>query len=67
MYFPMVAMFQSAAGTALTLKESSYAVPLYMMHESMLLRISCNPLGTHKPFLNRGFHDAFTLVGRTSR
>jgi len=54
--FPMLAMFHSSAGTALTLKDSAYAVPLYMMHdECVQLRISCEPTGTHKSFAIREY------------
>jgi len=56
--FPMIAMFHTSAGTALTLKASAYAVPLYSlysMQEMVLLRISCEPIGTHKSFANREY------------
>jgi len=54
--FPIIAMFHSSAGSALTLKESAYAVPIYMCKdESLQLRISCEPIGTHKSFAVREF------------
>ena len=56
--FSMIAMFHTSAGTALTLKASAYAVPLYSlyaMQEMVLLRISCEPIGTHKSFANREY------------
>ena len=54
--FPILAMFHSSAGTALTLKDSAYAVPLYMMQEECVqLRISCEPIGTHKSFAIREY------------
>jgi len=53
--FPMTAMLHSASGTALTLKESSYPVSLSMMHESVMLRICCDAVGTHKKWNQRSF------------
>jgi len=53
--FPMIAMLHTGTGTALSLKAASYQVPLFMMHECVVLRICGDPVGTHKTLHNRGF------------
>jgi len=53
--FPMIAMLHTQTGTALSLKAASYQVPLFMMHECVVLRICADAVGTHKTLHNRGF------------
>ena len=53
--FNMIAMLHSAAGNCLTLKESSYELPLHMIKESVQMRVCCDAVGTHKPWYGRAF------------
>jgi len=53
--FPMIAMLHTRIGTALSLKTASCQVPLFLVHECVVLRICGDAVGTHKSLYNRGF------------